>query len=333
MHLIIPMAGKGTRMRPHTLTTPKPLIPIINRPIVAHLIDRICKICPEKITKIGFIIHPSFDEAIKKNLYDLAKQYGIESQIYYQTKPLGTAHAIFCAKTLLQEKVIIAFADTLFQSNQMIDTTQDNIVWVKKINDPTGFGVVCVDHQKKIQKFVEKPTHFISDLAIIGIYYFKKAQNLRQSLQYIIQNKMQKVKEYQLTDALKHMQENTTFSIQMMDDWMDFGNVKFTLQAHEKMLDQHHFNNQSIDHDCRSCLIPPVWLGKNVKIKNAMIGPYVSIGDHTVIENAKISHSIVQKNAQVKNAIIDHCFLDDFVSVNKGKLVESSLGAYSVVSQ
>src|SRR6478752_4318002 len=173
MNIIIPMAGMGKRMRPHTLTTAKPLIPIAGKPMVHRLVEDIAKVCPEKINHIGFIVHPSFGKQVEDDLKAVAKEVGAEGKIYYQEKAMGISHALLFAKELFTGKVIVAFADTLFKAEFKLDTTKDGIIWVQQVSDPSQFGVVSLNEKSEIIDFVEKPTKFVSDLAIIGIYFFK----------------------------------------------------------------------------------------------------------------------------------------------------------------
>src|SRR5688572_17519465 len=168
MNIIIPMAGLGKRMRPHTLTVPKPLLPIAGKPIVHRLVEDIAKVCPEKIGSIGFIIHPSFGKEVEESLKGIAKEVGAEGKIYYQEQAMGISHALLFAKELFTGKVIVAFADTLFKAEFKLDTNQDGIIWVQRVDDPSQFGVVRVDTHSVITELVEKPTQFVSDLAIIG---------------------------------------------------------------------------------------------------------------------------------------------------------------------
>ena len=142
MNIIIPMAGLGKRMRPHTLTVPKPLLPIAGKPIVHRLVEDIAKVCPEKIDNIGFIIHPSFGKEVEENLKQIAKEVGATGKIYYQTEALGISHALLFAKELFTGKVIVAFADTLFKADFKLDTSKDGIIWVQQVTDPSQFGVV-----------------------------------------------------------------------------------------------------------------------------------------------------------------------------------------------
>ena len=130
MNIIIPMAGLGKRMRPHTLTVPKPLLPIAGKPIVHRLVEDIAKVCPEKIDNIGFIIHPSFGKEVEESLKQIAREVGATGKIYYQTEALGISHALLFAKELFTGKVIVAFADTLFKADFKLDTSKDGIIWV-----------------------------------------------------------------------------------------------------------------------------------------------------------------------------------------------------------
>src|SRR4051812_37811740 len=170
MKIIVPMAGMGKRMRPHTLTIPKPLIPVAGKPIVQHLVEDITKVCHEKVDEIAFVIG-NFGKEVEKKLVSIAEAEGAKGSIYYQDEPLGTAHAILCAKEALKGKVVVAFADTLFRTDSKMTDDCDGIIWVKQIEDPRQFGVVKVNSENTITDFVEKPPVFVSDLAIIGIYY------------------------------------------------------------------------------------------------------------------------------------------------------------------
>jgi len=202
MKLIIPMAGRGTRLRPHTLTIPKPLIPIAGKPIVERLVEDLVSVCNEKVDEIAFIIG-DFGKEVESQLIAIAERLGAKGTICVQEEKLGTAHAVLCAQDALQGNVIVAFADTLFRADFKLDSSQDGIVWVKQVDNPSAFGVVKYDSNDVITDFVEKPETFVSDLAIIGIYYFKDGENLRNELQYLIDNDIRiKGGEFGLTDAL-----------------------------------------------------------------------------------------------------------------------------------
>ena len=180
MNIIIPMAGMGKRMRPHTLTTPKPLIPIAGKPMVHRIVEDIVNTTDQKVEEIAFVISKLFGEEAEKNLITVAEKFGAKGKIFYQEIPLGTADAILCAKECLHGNTFIAFADTLFKANFSIDANKDAIIWTQKVADPSAFGVVKMNEQGIITEFVEKPTTFVSDLAIIGVYYFKDGEKTIQ---------------------------------------------------------------------------------------------------------------------------------------------------------
>ena len=171
MKIIVPMAGRGSRLRPHTLTVPKPLIPIAGKPIVQRLVEDIAKVAGENIEEVAFIIG-DFGDEVEKSLLQIAERLGAKGSIYRQEEALGTAHAIKCAEQSMTGNVVVAFADTLFRADFTLDTNSDGVIWVKKVEDPSAFGVVKLDDYGFITDFVEKPQTFVSDLAIIGIYYF-----------------------------------------------------------------------------------------------------------------------------------------------------------------
>ena len=171
MKIIVPMAGRGSRLRPHTLTVPKPLIPVAGKPIVQRLVEDLTNGVSEKVEEIAFIIG-DFGDQVEKDLLEIAKNLGAKGSVYRQTEPLGTAHAILCASDSLSGNCIVAFADTLFKANFDFNTKEDGIIWVQKVEDPSAYGVVKVDDNNVITEFVEKSPTFVSDMAIVGIYYF-----------------------------------------------------------------------------------------------------------------------------------------------------------------
>lgn len=333
MNIIIPMAGRGTRLRPHTLTVPKPLMPIAGKPIVQRLVDDIAKVCDAKIDNIGFIIGRDFGTDIENNLKEIAEAVGAKGHIYFQDEKLGTAHAILCAKDLLDGNVIVAFADTLFRADFKLDPTKDGIIWVQKVDDPSAFGVVKLDEDNTITDFVEKPESFISDLAIIGIYYFKDGGFLKDEMQYLIDNNIKDKGEFQLTNALENMKEKgTKFVPGQVVEWLDCGNKDATVYTNQRYLEfikDTDLVAKSVQQN-NVVIIPPVFVGENVVLENSVIGPHVSIGKDTVIKNSVIRNSIVQKNTSIKNANFENSILGNFVSY-EGKCDDLSLGDYNVI--
>jgi len=330
MRIIIPMAGRGSRLRPHTLTVPKPLIPIAGKPIVQRLVEDITKMQSEKVEEIAFVIG-DFGAEVEQQLLDLAERMGAKGSIYYQDKPLGTAHAILCAANSMRGPVTVAFADTLFRADFKIDSEKDGVIWVKQVDDPSAFGVVKMDDDGAISDFIEKPTEFVSDLAIIGIYYFKDGENLRKELQYIIDNDIRDKGEYQLTTALENM-KNKGLKLYpgTVDAWMDCGNKDVTVETNGRVLEYLKGSpliDQSAVND-NSKVIAPCYIGPNVVLKNSTVGPYVSIGANSRVEDSTISNTIIQEDSTIVNAELDNSMIGNHVEY-RGNSKSVSIGDYS----
>lgn len=322
----------GKRMRPHTLTVPKPLIPVAGKPIVEWLVEDLVKVCSEKVNEIAFVIG-RFGEETEKKLISIAEKQGAKGTIHYQDEALGTAHAIMCAQSALTEKTIVAFADTLFKADFKLDEDNDSIIWVHKVEDPRAFGVVKLNDKNEITDFVEKPEHFVSDLAIIGIYYFKDGENLKKELQYLLDNNIKEKGEFQLTNALENMKnKGLRFVPGKVDEWLDCGNKDATVYTNKRMLEIKQKELPPVNHKniTNSVIIEPCFIAEGVKITNSVIGPYVSIGEHTSIENSNISNSIIQKSAKIKNALISNSMLGNG-SEYYGKAADLSISDFSII--
>ena len=326
------MAGMGKRMRPHTLTIPKPLIEIAGKPIVQRLVEDIAKVVDDKIEEIAFVVG-NFGEKVEKQLLDIAEKTGAKGKIYYQQEALGTAHAILCAANSLKGEVTVAFADTLFKADFKMDKAKDGIIWVHKVKDPSAFGVVKTNKNNVITDFIEKPKDFISDQAIIGIYYFKDGKNLKDELQYLVDNKVVKGGEYQLTDALENMKEKgTAFTVGEVDEWLDCGNKNATVYTNQRILD---FNKKEKLYSEtakieNSIIINPCYFGDNVKILNSVIGPHVSVGKDTSIDHSIITNSIIQKNSHLSCINIDNSMIGNYVEYRR-KENDVSIGDYTSI--
>jgi len=333
MKIIVPMAGRGSRLRPHTLTIPKPLVPIAGKPIVQRLVEDITKVCGEPVDEIAFIIG-DFGDQVEKDLVAVAESLGAKGSIYHQEEALGTAHAILCAKDSLEGNVVVAFADTLFRADFTLDSNAEGIIWVSQIDDPSAFGVVKLNEDNIITDFVEKPTEFVSDLAIIGIYYFKDGAYLKDELQYLIDNKITDKGEYQLTDALENMkQKGTKFAPGEVKEWLDCGNYKATVYTNQRVL-EHIKDENIVDSSLQnegSKIIAPCYIGKNVILKNATVGPHVSIGENTSIENSTITNTIIQTNTKINNSTLNNSMIGNHVKINDNSQ-ELSVGDYNEIN-
>lgn len=332
MRIIVPMAGRGSRLRPHTLTTPKPLIPVAGKPIVQRLVEDITKVCGEPVEEIAFIIG-DFGEQVEKDLKIVAEGLGAKGSIYYQEEALGTAHAILCAKESLSGKVVVAFADTLFKADFTLDTSADGIIWVNRVEDPRAFGVVKLDPENTITEFVEKPQEFVSDLAIIGIYFFKDGENLSNELQYLIDNDIKDKGEYQLTNALENMKnKGLKFKTGKVIEWLDCGNKNATVHSNQRVLEfEKDLDKTDTSAEIENTvIIQPSMVLAGAVIKNSVVGPHVTVGRNSVIENSIISNSIIQDEATIKNANFTNSMIGSKAKY-KGSRKDFSLGDYNEI--
>ena len=329
MKLIIPMAGRGSRLRPHTLTVPKPLVPVAGKPIVQRLVEDLTKAIDEPVDEIAFIIG-DFGEQVKQDLLEIAKNLNAKGSIYEQEQPLGTAHAILCAKDALEGKVMVAFADTLFKADFEFDLEKDGVIWAQRVEDPSAYGVLQLAEDGHITDFVEKPTTFVSDLAIVGIYYFKDGNNLRDELQYLIDNDIKDKGEYQLTNALDNMKaKGKKFFPGEIDVWLDCGNKKAVVYSNQKVLEfskgQNLVDSSAVIED--SIIHEPCFIGKGAVIKNSVIGPYVSVGSNTSIDESVIKNSVIQNDTKISGTVLVDSMIGNLVKY-KGVPKDVSIGDY-----
>jgi glucose-1-phosphate thymidylyltransferase len=333
MKIIVPMAGMGKRMRPHTLTTPKPLISIAGKSIVERLVEDIARMSGEKIEEVAFVIG-DFGKEVENSLLAIAKKIGSIGKIYYQDEPLGTAHAILCAGPSLSGNVFVAFADTLFDADFDLDLNKDGIIYTKKIENPEAFGVVVTDQNGIITKLVEKPTEFVSDLAIIGIYYFKDGNMLKSELQYLIDNDIKDKGEFQLTSAMDNMKnKGLALKAEKVNLWLDCGNKDATVDTNKEILKLKKNENQIHESVVKenAVIIEPCYIGPGVKIVNSVVGPYTSVGADTVIQSSVIENSIVANNTKIKGVNIKNSMIGQHVSYQV-KSKDVSIGDYTKIS-
>lgn len=321
-------------MRPHTLTVPKPLLPIAGKPIVHRLVEDIAKVCPEKISSIGFIIHPSFGKEVEESLKKIAAEVGATGRIYYQEQAMGISHALLFAKELFTGKVIVAFADTLFKAEFKLDTNQDGIIWVQQVNDPSQFGVVKLNDKGEIVDLVEKPSSFVSDLAIIGIYFFKDGAGLAREMQYLIDNDIKDKGEYQFTSALQGLnKKGAKLMPGQVSEWLDCGNKNVTVQTNQRYLE--FIKDQKLVSAnakvTNSVIIAPSFVGDGAVIENSVIGPHVSIGENSRISDSRIKNTIIQKETRISKAVLENSMLGNFVNF-EGSALDLSVGDFNSIT-
>ena len=328
------MAGRGTRLRPHTLTVPKPLIPVAGKPIIQRLVEDLANSYNGEIEEIAYVVG-DFGADVEKELIRIAEQVGARGRLYQQDKALGVGHAIACASESLHGKCMIAFADTLFKADFSFDNEEDGMIWTQKVADPSAFGVVKLDVNGYISEFVEKPAEFVSDQAIVGIYYFKKGELLRDALRQIIDQELRDKNEFQLTTALEMLKnQGIKFKTASVEEWLDCGNKENILHSNARMLE---FNRELglVAPSARfenSVIIPPCFIGENAVIRNAVLGPFVSVGHDSLVDSSVISNSIIQNGSQIINAVLDASMIGN-ASHYSGTKYELDLGDFSNFSK
>jgi len=338
MKIIVPMAGRGSRLRPHSLTVPKPLIPVAGQPIVHRLVKDIVKVLNQPIDEIAFVLgDPAwFGDDVVASLKALAESLGAKASIYRQDQPLGTGHAIMSAEPSLSGPAVIAYADTLIRADFNLDPEADAVIWTKKVENPQAFGVVKLNENQEIVELVEKPETFVSNQAVIGIYYFKDVSVLKGKLQEVLDENIMNGGEYQINDGIKRMMaDGKIFKTGTVDEWMDCGNKPVTVETNARMLGflaadgEEQLISESVKHT-NSTIIEPCFIGENVVLNNSTVGPNVSIGNNTVLENVTIKNSLIQTNSIIKNATLEEAMIGNHVKYD-GKFTRISIGDYSVL--
>ncbi len=332
------MAGRGSRLRPHSLTVPKPLIPVAGQPIVHRLVKDIVKVLNQPIEEIAFVLgDPAwFGDDVVASLIELAEGLDAKPTIYRQDQPLGTGHAIMCAEPSLSGPAVIAYADTLIRAEFDLDPSADSVIWTKKVDNPEAYGVVKLNDNQEIIELVEKPETFISDQAVIGIYYFKDVSVLKMKLQEVLDENIMNGGEYQINDGIKRMMtDGKKFKTGTVDEWMDCGNKAITIDTNRRMLgflradgeEQLIANSVTLTN---SNIIEPCFVDENVVLINTTIGPNVSIGKDCIIENSTVKNSLIQSDTTIKNANLDNAMIGNHVRFD-GNFKTISIGDYSVL--
>lgn len=328
------MAGRGTRLRPHTLTVPKPLLSIAGKPIVQRIVEDLASSYAGKIDEIAFVIG-DFGKEAEDALLKVASSIGAKGKIFYQKQALGTAHAIYCAAESLTGNCIVAFADTLFKADFSFDKEEDGYIWVKRVEDPSAYGVVNLNDQGYITEFVEKPDTFVSDMAVVGIYYFKDADRLKAEIKQIIDTNNKDKGEFQLTTALENLKsQGLKFKPGVIEEWLDCGNKDSLINANQRILEFKkdealvHPEAQIID----SVIIAPCYIGKNAKITNSIVGPHVSIGESSELHHVVIKNSIIQNHTKMRYGIVENSMVGSH-SLYESNPSNLSIGDFSTLKQ
>lgn len=328
MKAIIPVAGAGTRLKPHTLTKPKVLMNVAGKPMIHYIIEQLIeeKLVNEIIMITG-VMGDMIDDYFTEN-------FDFNFRFIEQEKQLGLGHAVNCAKNKFgkNEDVLIILGDTLFDLKlKELCSSKYSVIGVKKVDDPKRFGVVEKDGQGFITRFVEKPASpsvSTSNEAIVGIYYLKNSDALFSSLDEIIEKEIKTKNEFQLTDALSDMlAKNEKLVTYEVENWLDCGKKETILDTSEYFLKK--FGNK---YSYEGCMLRyPLYIGKNVILENSIVGDNVTISDNCTIKNSIIKRAIIGEHSVIENAVIEDALIGEHVKIKK-KPKEFNVGDYGEVS-
>ena len=318
MKLIIPMAGRGTRVRPHSHVTPKPLLAVKGRSLVERIIDTFIRVLPEKPDAGVFVLGPDFGDEVRFQLQSICEDRDMEAFFRVQAKPLGTAHAVFAAEDQLEGEGIVVFADTLFDmESKVVLEGADVVAWVKFVEDPSRFGV-AVREGDRIVKLVEKPKTLISNEALIGIYYIRELANLRKEIAGMIKaNKVGPTGEFYLTDAFDQMlKANLIFKTASVSEWLDCGTIEALMET-TKIILAKEVDDLRQGQIVNSLIHNPVYIGPGARVTNSVVGPYVSIEEGARVSGSIIKDSIVFADARVESAILANSMIGQSAKVTE----------------
>ena len=314
MKVIIPVAGIGTRLRPHTHTAPKGLLHVAGKPILGHILDALNQVkIDEAIFIIGFM-GEQIVEYVKKN-------YKFKSKFIQQKELKGLGYAIHLASQEIKnnEPILIVLGDTIFETDlSPVLKGGFDALGTKKVEDPHRFGIVEME-RGVAKKLVEKPDKPTSNQAVVGVYYIRSTETFKQSLEEMIKKRIMTKNEYQLTDALQLMiDKGVKFKTFEITGWYDCGKPETLLQTNRHLLSKIKSTSLKM-HSQRlksSVVVPPIFVSKSAKVKNSILGPYVSVADKAVIQNSIIKNSIISEQAEVNNCLLDSSLIGNNAEVN-----------------
>ncbi len=324
MKVIIPVAGQGTRLRPHTLLRPKMLLPIAGKPILGHIVDALIAQGLEEFVFVVGYLRDQIEQYIHNN-------FDIQATFIHQEPPKGLGHAIYLAGEVLnpEEPILIVLGDTIFDANlTLVMESPYTTLGVREVEDPRRFGVAVLDENGFVKQVVEKPEKIISHLALVGIYFIKRSGSLLSALQEIIEKNVQKNGEFWLTDGIQLMLDRgepmTVFNV---EGWFDCGRKETLLETHRKILERIPPAEITVD---KCTIIPPVYIHPEARISRSVIGPYVSIARGCVITNSVVRDTIIDMHTEIKNLVLAHSIIGHHVRLN-GAAQNINVADYSVI--
>jgi glucose-1-phosphate thymidylyltransferase len=307
MKVIIPLAGFGKRMRPHTWSKPKPLLNVAGKPVLGHILDKLADFDVE-VDELIFIVGWLGDQI--QEFYE-ANGYPYPARYVEQRELLGQAHAIWLAREHLEGPVFIIFVDTIFEADlgglQISDL--DGVLYVREVEDPRRFGVTVLDSEGLVTRLVEKPDSFENRLALIGVYYVHDAAWLLRAIKELMDRNMQTKGEFYLADAYTLMiQQGARFGVREVSVWEDCGTPHDVLMTNRYLLD-HGQNTGKVASVVDSLIIPPVYIAPSAQVAHSIVGPYVTIAENSIVKQSIIRDSIIDEGACIDDTMLDRSLI------------------------
>ncbi len=310
LKVILPVAGSGTRLRPLTLTIPKVLLRVAGKPILAHIIEKIIDLPLNEVIFIVGHLGEQIEEYVKDN-------FRFRTRFIYQKEQLGLGHAIYLTKDFVEpdDDLLILLGDTIFETSlSEVVKSEKSLIAVKEMENPSRFGVVQLDGAKVVG-FVEKPEKFVSNLAIVGIYFIKGSDIFLQGLEENIKNDIKTKGEFQLTDGLQSLVgKGAEIGIFPVEGWCDCGKPETLLATNQYLLEKYHIKKKIGG----SLIIPPVLIEKDTIIKSSIVGPYVSVAEGCKIIDSIVKNSILNTNASIRTSILVDSIIGESAIVKDG---------------
>lgn len=305
LKVVIPMAGLGTRLRPHTWSKPKQLVSVAGKVVLEHVLDTLCTLPEPKsyelVNVVGYL-GDQIETYVRKNYPDLAAHY------VTQENPRGQSHAIWLAREYLSGPMLMVFADTIIETDLsfLADETADAVAWVKPVPDPRRFGVAVLGENGWVNRLIEKPQEMDNNLAVVGFYYFRRAEDLLSAIDEQMQRDIQLKGEFFLADAINIMLERgLKMRIEKVDVWLDAGTPETLLDTNHYLLDHGRDNTTTTQQRQSVVIVSPVFIHPSAQIANAVIGPHVSIGADCQVEGSIIRNSILEDGAEVTDVVME----------------------------
>ena len=310
LKIAIPMAGLGTRMRPHTWSKPKPLIALAGQTVLDHLLEQFRSMPQPEEAQFIFIVGPNQLEQIRSHMQAYHPQTRVEYVVQEQMR--GQSDALYLAREYLKGPMLMCFSDTLIETNlaEKIQPGVDGLAWVKPVPDPRRFGVAVVDENGFVRHLVEKPKEMSNNLVLVGFYYFRDGQALMRAIEKQVEQKLSLNNEYFLADAINVMlAEGAKFKIEEVGVWLDAGKVDALLETNQYLLSHGHDNDAQTVKRSGAKIHPPVFVHPQTKLTNCEIGPFASIGKGCQLENAQIINSVLEEGVTVKNSTLENSLI------------------------